>query len=60
MTVAERDELLDAVEHVERELEAEESPGGTVGPHRDVLLTRLADLVARAVRVWVLAAPVRK
>ena len=51
MTAAERDELLDAVEHVERELEAEE-PAGTVGLAHDVLLRALADLITRAVRIW--------
>jgi hypothetical protein len=51
VTVAERDELLDAVERVERELEAD-TLGGTVGPAHDALLAAVADLVARAVRVW--------
>jgi hypothetical protein len=32
VTVAERDELLDAVEHVERELEAGDEVQGLAGP----------------------------
>jgi hypothetical protein len=52
MTVAERDELLDAVERVEHELEAGADIVGLAGPRHDALLVALADLVARAVRVW--------
>jgi hypothetical protein len=50
MTVAERDELLDAVERVEGELEVHDplDPGVSLRP----LLVALGDLVARAVRVW--------
>ena len=51
MTVAERDELLDAVEAVERELERR-PVAGIAGPAHDALLVALADLVARTVRVW--------
>jgi len=51
VTAAERDELLDAVERVEREVEAEDV-GGTVGLTHDVLLRALADLITRAVRIW--------
>jgi hypothetical protein len=54
MTVAETHELLDAVERVEREVDPEVLPG-TAGPRQDALLVALADLVARAVRVWVTA-----
>jgi hypothetical protein len=54
MTVAETHELLDAVERVERECDPEVLPG-TAGPRHDALLLALADLVARAVRVWVTA-----
>jgi hypothetical protein len=54
MTVAERDELLDAVERVEREVEAHDlvDPGVSLRP----VLVALADLVARAVRVWLVGA----
>jgi hypothetical protein len=55
VTVAERDELLDAVERVEHELEADAN-AGMVGPPHDPLLAALADLVARAVRVWLAGA----
>lgn len=51
MTVAERDDLLDAVERVERELE-DDANAGIVGPGHDPLLAAVADLIARAVRVW--------
>lgn len=54
MTVAERDELLDAVERVEHELETDAN-AGMVGPPHDPLLAAVADLVARAVRVWLVA-----
>jgi hypothetical protein len=56
VTVAERDELLDAVECVERELE-EHPPPGVLGPPHNALLVALADLVARTVRVVVLTTP---
>lgn len=56
MTVAERDELLDAVEHVERELEAGAEVHGLTGPRHDALLVALADLLARVVRVWLVTA----
>jgi hypothetical protein len=52
VTVAERDELLDATERVERELEAGSDVVGVVGPRHDALLGALADLIARTVRVW--------
>jgi hypothetical protein len=54
MIVAESHELLDAVDRVERELERRPL-AGISGPDHDALLVALADLVARAVRVWVTA-----
>jgi hypothetical protein len=51
VTVAERDELLDAVERVERELETDPTFGAR-GSATDPLVVALADLVARAIRVW--------
>jgi hypothetical protein len=48
VTVAERDELLDAVDRVERETD-------DLIPSRsdhDPLIVALADLIARAIRVW--------
>jgi len=53
MTQAERDELLDAVETVERELDEVED-GVSI---RDVTLA-LANLVARCARVWLVTARV--
>jgi hypothetical protein len=54
MTVAERDELLDAVERVEREAERP-GPGPTLRDP-EALLAALADLIARAVRIWLVDA----
>ena len=57
MTVAERDELLDAVERVEREVETDTVGVRLAGaPPHEALLVALADLVARAVRIWLVDA----
>jgi hypothetical protein len=55
VTVAERDELLDSIDLVEHELEAGKDVVGLTGPRHDALLVALADLVARAVRIWLVA-----